>query len=165
MCLSNVLPVIKWRIIMKFANKLFVLSLVAVMMLTCSISVFANAASIHEGETTSVQEGTAVTASCSHVAPNTGVTTDPSGWQSAGSSGCKRVYTNTAKCVKCGAQFSWTTLSNTIYPHNNSIYQATCNGIKRTFYFKCTKCGYTHSEINSCPGADHTGKPCAYLPV
>ena len=48
--------------------------------------------------------------------------------------------------------------------HSFELRQATCDGINQTWYYRCTKGGYTITENKPCPIGPHSGS-CTALPL
>lgn len=84
-------------------------------------------------------------------------------YQYLNSSSCKKTEVLIRECTKCGYTLR-TTGTDTI-PHDDTVYDATCNGSMQTWKYDCTNCGsYLYTTYKDCPGMPHTGS-CRWLPV
>lgn len=85
---------------------------------------------------------------------------------SEGPSGCSRRIAYVTSCTKCGAFLDDASYTEKfpVTPHNNRVYQATCNGVTQIWYNRCSNCNYTSTENKPCPAAPHKNG-CNFLPV
>lgn len=84
-------------------------------------------------------------------------------YQYISNTSCRKTEVYIYTCTKCGYVLR-TTGTDTI-PHDDTVYDATCNGSVQTWKYDCTNCGsYLYTTYKDCPGMPHTGS-CRWLPV
>ena len=76
---------------------------------------------------------------------------------------CRKTEVYTRTCTKC--EYILRTTGTELVAHDDTVYDATCNGSVQTWKYDCTNCGsYLYTTYKDCPGMPHTGS-CRWLPV
>lgn len=78
--------------------------------------------------------------------------------------GCHPYVQEKYTCTTCGQDKIIRSYYSKLTSHYNVAYHATCNGTIQTIDHHCEYCHYNlHTTTKECPGGPHSG-PCHYLP-
>lgn len=75
---------------------------------------------------------------------------------------CLYILTQHYQCSVCHTVFFDT--KTTVYSHNKEQNDSNCDGITRTWTYKCKNCKGLFETKSACPGAGHIPGNCSWLP-